>query len=132
KIEKELEEEASKALKRKSKNDAYTKATPLALKVPVVDYQIHTEHNKPYYKIIRADGTRQLFLSFISLLRNFDREDLEMLWQIVQEIFTSSKPKNFSDDFLLNALKTTFEKPNVEAQVWKNQRGSYGLAKVKS
>nr|GEY24185.1 hypothetical protein [Tanacetum cinerariifolium] len=108
KIEKELEEEASKALKRKSKNDAYTKATPLALKVPVVDYQIHTEHNKPYYKIIRADGTRQLFLSFISLLRNFDREDLEMLWQIVQEIFTSSKPKNFSDDFLLNALKTTF------------------------
>nr|GEU57270.1 hypothetical protein [Tanacetum cinerariifolium] len=100
--------------------------------VLVVDYQIHTENNKPYYKIIRADGTHQLFLSFISLLRNFAREDLEMLWQIVQEIFPSSKPKNFSDDFLLNALKTMFEKPIVEAQVWKSQRGSYGLAKVKS
>nr|GFC29820.1 hypothetical protein [Tanacetum cinerariifolium] len=37
--------------------------------VPVVDYQIHTENNKPYYKIIRADGTHQLFLSFISLAR---------------------------------------------------------------
>nr|GEV05497.1 hypothetical protein [Tanacetum cinerariifolium] len=60
-------------------DDMYTKATPLALKVPVVDYQIHTEQNKPYYKIIRADGTHQLLLSFISLLRNFDREDLEML-----------------------------------------------------
>nr|GEU57969.1 hypothetical protein [Tanacetum cinerariifolium] len=100
--------------------------------VLIVDYQIHTEHNKPYYKIIRADGTHQLFLSFISLLRNFDREDLEMLWKIVQERFTSSEPKNFSDDFMLNALKTMFEKPNVEDNIWKNQRGRYGLAKVKS
>nr|GEX96967.1 hypothetical protein [Tanacetum cinerariifolium] len=144
----ELEEEASKAIKKKSetskekaakkqkldeeveelkthlqivsndKGDVYTEATPLALKVPVVDYQIHTENNKPYYKIIRADGTHQLFLSFISLLRNFDREDLEMLWQIIQERFTSSKPKNFSNDFLLNTLKMMFEKPNVEAQTY--------------
>nr|GEY20336.1 hypothetical protein [Tanacetum cinerariifolium] len=64
-------------------DDVYTKAISLALKVPVVDYQIHYEHNKPYYKIIRADGTHQLFLSFITLLRNFDREDLEMLWKLV-------------------------------------------------
>nr|GEU63936.1 hypothetical protein [Tanacetum cinerariifolium] len=135
KSEKELEEEASRALKRKSKSskqqaikkqkldeeveelkmhlhifpndedDVYTEATPLALKVPVVDYQIHTKNNKPYYKVIRADGTHQLFLSFLSLLRNFDREDLKVLWQIVQKIFASSKPKNFSDDFLLTTLK---------------------------
>nr|GEU87341.1 retrovirus-related Pol polyprotein from transposon TNT 1-94 [Tanacetum cinerariifolium] len=110
----------------------YTKATPLALKVHVLDYQIHTENNKPYYKIIRADGSHQLFLSFLSLLRNFDKEDLEMLWQIVQERFTSSKSKNFSDDFFLNTLKAMFEKLDVEALIWKNQRGIYGLAKVKS
>nr|GFA21197.1 hypothetical protein [Tanacetum cinerariifolium] len=151
KSEKELKK-ASKAIKRKSESseekaakkhkldeeveelkthlqivsndedDVYTEATPLALKVPVIDYQIHTKNNKPYYKIIRADGTHQLFLSFISLLRNFDREDLEMLWQIVQERFASLKPKNFSDDFLLKTLKTMFEKPNVEAQVWKSQK----------
>nr|GEW34366.1 hypothetical protein [Tanacetum cinerariifolium] len=54
-------------------------STPLASKVPVVDYEIHHEHNKPYYKIIRADETHQLFISFITLLKNFDREDLEML-----------------------------------------------------
>nr|GEX75554.1 putative reverse transcriptase, RNA-dependent DNA polymerase [Tanacetum cinerariifolium] len=145
KSENELEEEASKALKRKSKSseqqaakkqkldekveelkthleiipndedDVYTEATPLALKVSIVDYQIHIENNKPYYKIIRADGTHQLFLSFIGLLRNFNKEDLEMLWQIVQERFTSLKPKNFSDDFFLTTLKTMFEKPVVEA-----------------
>nr|GEY45422.1 hypothetical protein [Tanacetum cinerariifolium] len=71
-------------------DDVYTEATPLALK---------------------------LFLSFLSLLRNFEREDLEMLWQLVKERFESSKPKNFSDDFLLTTLTYMFEKPNVDAQV---------------
>nr|GEV53282.1 hypothetical protein [Tanacetum cinerariifolium] len=37
-------------------DDVYSEATPLARKVPVVDYEIYTENNKPYYKIIRADG----------------------------------------------------------------------------
>nr|GEU32417.1 hypothetical protein [Tanacetum cinerariifolium] len=63
-------------------DDVYTEATPLELKVSVVDYQIHYEHNKPYYKIIKADETHQLFLSFITLLKNFDIEDLEMLWKL--------------------------------------------------
>nr|GEX94295.1 hypothetical protein [Tanacetum cinerariifolium] len=58
--------------------------------------------------------------------------DEEMLWKIVQERFASSEPKNFLDDFLLNTLKAMFEKPNVEAHIWKNKKGSYGLAKVKS
>nr|GEU90679.1 hypothetical protein [Tanacetum cinerariifolium] len=98
-------------------DDVFTEATPLASKVPVVDYQIHHENNKPYYKIIRADGTHKLFLSFITLLKNFDREDLEMLWKLVQESFKSLEPKNFSDDFLLNTFKIMFEKPNVEANI---------------
>nr|GFB63971.1 hypothetical protein [Tanacetum cinerariifolium]GFB70725.1 hypothetical protein [Tanacetum cinerariifolium] len=107
-------EERRKEDRRRGKQE---KNSPLALKVPVVDYQIYTEHNKPYYQIIKADGTHKLFLSFISLLRNFDIEDLEMMRKIVQERFESSKPKNFSDDFLLNALKIMFEKPNVEANI---------------
>nr|GEX58133.1 hypothetical protein [Tanacetum cinerariifolium] len=37
-------------------DEVYIEATPLALKVPVVDYEIYTENNKPYYKIKRADG----------------------------------------------------------------------------
>nr|GFC21547.1 hypothetical protein [Tanacetum cinerariifolium] len=41
-------------------DDVYTEATPLAKKVPVVDYEIIEMNDKPYYKIIRADGTHQL------------------------------------------------------------------------
>nr|GEW17540.1 hypothetical protein [Tanacetum cinerariifolium] len=134
KSKEQLEEEESRALKRQSESseEKAAKKHKLDEEVPVVDYEIHTEYNKPYYKIIRADGSHQLFLSFLSLLRNFDREDLEMLWQLVQDRFASSKPKNFSDDFLLTTLKAMFKKPDVEAQVWKNQRGVHGLVKVKS
>nr|GEY14263.1 xylulose kinase-1 [Tanacetum cinerariifolium] len=38
-------------------DDVYTEATPLARKVPVMDYEIINLNSKPYYKIIRADGT---------------------------------------------------------------------------
>nr|GFD32366.1 hypothetical protein [Tanacetum cinerariifolium] len=87
-------------------DDVYTEATPLARKVPVVDYKIIDLNNKPYYKIIRADGTHQLF--------------------------STSKPKNFFDDFLLTTLGAMFEKPDAHAQIWKNQRTVHGQAKVKS
>nr|GEV12299.1 hypothetical protein [Tanacetum cinerariifolium] len=60
-------------------DDVYTEATLLARKVLVVDYEIIEINNKPYYKIIRADGTHQLYISFLTLLRNFDRENLEAL-----------------------------------------------------
>nr|GEW52135.1 hypothetical protein [Tanacetum cinerariifolium] len=60
-------------------DDVYTKATLLARKVPVVDYQIIHVNNKPRYKIIRVDNTHQLYTSFINILKNFDRDDLETL-----------------------------------------------------
>nr|GEU74487.1 hypothetical protein [Tanacetum cinerariifolium] len=113
-------------------DDVYTKATPLARKVPVVDYKIINQNNKPYYKIKRADGSHQLYLSFLSLSRNFDREDLEAYWSLVKERFATTNPKNFFDDCLLITLGAMFEKPDIHAQIWKNQRSVHGPAKVKS
>nr|GEW14395.1 hypothetical protein [Tanacetum cinerariifolium] len=65
-------------------DDVFVEVTPLAQKVPVVDYQIVVIDNKPKYKIIRADDTYQFYISFTTLLKNFDREDLETLWKIVK------------------------------------------------
>nr|GEU66690.1 hypothetical protein [Tanacetum cinerariifolium] len=42
-------------------DDVYTDATPLALKILIIDYKIHTERNKPYFKIIRADGNHRMY-----------------------------------------------------------------------
>nr|GEW23924.1 hypothetical protein [Tanacetum cinerariifolium] len=112
-------------------DDVYTEATLLARKVSVVDYKIIELNNKPYYKIIRADDTHQLYVSFLTLLRNFNREDLEALWSLVKERFSIKKPKNFSDDFLLVTLGAMFEKLDIHAQIWKNQRSVHGPEKVK-
>nr|GFC46812.1 hypothetical protein [Tanacetum cinerariifolium] len=113
-------------------DDVYTEAASLARKVPFVDYEIYNKHNKQYYKIKRANGSHQLYLSFLCMLRNFDREDLEALCRLVKVRFATTKPKNFSDDFLLITLGAMFKKPDIQAQIWKNQRSVYGKAKVKS
>nr|GEX73377.1 hypothetical protein [Tanacetum cinerariifolium] len=65
-------------------DDVFVEATLLAQKVPVVDYQIVVIDNKPKYKIIRADDTHQFYISFTTLLKNFDKEDLETLRKITQ------------------------------------------------
>nr|GFB04187.1 hypothetical protein [Tanacetum cinerariifolium] len=52
--------------------------------------------------------------------------------KLVKERFKSTKPKNFSNDLLLNILKIMFKKPNVEADEWRDRKGRYMLAKVKS
>nr|GEV79491.1 hypothetical protein [Tanacetum cinerariifolium] len=79
KNEKEEELKAHLQIVVNDDDDVFTEATPLAFKVLVIDYQIHHENNKTYYKIIKADGTHKLFISFITLMKNFNREDLEMI-----------------------------------------------------
>nr|GEZ85459.1 hypothetical protein [Tanacetum cinerariifolium] len=98
-------------------DDVFTEATPLARKVPVVDYSIIILNNKHHYKIIKADGTHQLYVSFLTLLKNFDRDDLESLWSIVKERFSTTKPDNFTDDFLLTTLEAMFENADDQAQI---------------
>nr|GEZ76548.1 putative ribonuclease H-like domain-containing protein [Tanacetum cinerariifolium] len=56
-------------------------------------------------------------------------EDLESLWKLIKERFKKTEPKNYTDDYLLKTLKTMFEQPDVEANVWRDQKGRYGLAK---
>nr|GEW04134.1 hypothetical protein [Tanacetum cinerariifolium] len=86
-------------------DDVYTQATPLA---------------------------RKLYASFITMLKNFDRDDLETLWSIVKERFSTSKPNNFSDKYLLTTLKMMFGRSNRQDNVWKSQRSVHGQALVKS
>nr|GEV76498.1 putative ribonuclease H-like domain-containing protein [Tanacetum cinerariifolium] len=58
----------------------------------------------------------------------FTEEDLEDLWRIVKERFSTSKPRNFSDDYLLATLKTMFKKPDRQDAMWRNRNTVYGQA----
>nr|GFB67225.1 hypothetical protein [Tanacetum cinerariifolium] len=106
--------------------------TPISTMVPVVNYGIVMINNKPRYKIIRADDTHQLYTSFITLLKIFDREDLEDLWKIMKARFSTSKPTNFTDDYLLVTLKNMFEKTDAQDVIWRSQQTEHGQALVKS
>nr|GFB97463.1 hypothetical protein [Tanacetum cinerariifolium] len=70
-------------------DDVFIEATPIGTTVPVVNYEIVMINNKP-------------------------REDLEDLWKIVKARFSTSKPTNFFDDYLLVTLKTMFEETDAQ------------------
>ncbi|GJT81986.1 hypothetical protein Tco_1056328 [Tanacetum coccineum] len=43
----------------------------------------------------RADGNSQMYLTFGKMLKNFDKEDLEVLWSIVKARFKKQDPVNY-------------------------------------
>ncbi|GJU31876.1 hypothetical protein Tco_1175465, partial [Tanacetum coccineum] len=55
-------------------------AIPLANKPPsIIDWKIVKEGKMSFFQIIRANGSSRRYSSFIQMLRDFDREDLETL-----------------------------------------------------
>nr|GFD36330.1 hypothetical protein [Tanacetum cinerariifolium] len=105
--EKEIEQEGSKRKGGSLNNDAAKKQR--------IDKE--TEELKTHLQIVANDDDDVYTAATLLALKNFDKEDLKMLWKLVQERFQSSEPKNFSDDFLLNTLNIMFEKPNVKANI---------------
>nr|GEX06604.1 hypothetical protein [Tanacetum cinerariifolium] len=95
-------------------DDVAIEATPLSSKSPtIMYYKIYREEKKSYFKIIRADGNSQNYLTFGTMFKNFNREDLEVLRSIVKERFKKTKPIDSMKNMLFQTLKTMFE-PHVE------------------
>ncbi|GKB60315.1 hypothetical protein Tco_0916501 [Tanacetum coccineum] len=99
------------------------------LKKQKVDDDKETEELKQCMEIISDDGddvtievTPLSTKSLTIMLKNFDREDLEVLWSIVKARFKKTKPVNYMDIFLHLNLKTMFEH-HLKVSVWKNQQG---------
>nr|GEV96425.1 hypothetical protein [Tanacetum cinerariifolium] len=63
-------------------DDVTIEDTPLSSKSPtIVDYKIYKEERKSYFQIIRADGNSYVYLTFSKMLKNFNREDLETMFE---------------------------------------------------
>nr|GEW96199.1 ribonuclease H-like domain-containing protein [Tanacetum cinerariifolium] len=91
-------------------DDVAIKATPLSSKSPtIVDYMIYREGKKSYFKIIWADGNSQNYLTFGTMFKSFNREDLKFLRSIVKERFKKTKLVDDMDNLLFQTLKTMFE-----------------------
>nr|GEU48108.1 ribonuclease H-like domain-containing protein [Tanacetum cinerariifolium] len=105
-------------------DDLAIEATPISSKSPtIVDYRIYREGKKSYFKIIKAYGNSQNYLTFGTMFKNFNREDLEVLRSIVKERFKKTKLVDDRENLLFQTLKTMFE-PHVEDIIWKYQQGA--------
>ncbi|GJU42330.1 hypothetical protein Tco_1195287 [Tanacetum coccineum] len=89
----ELEQESSK--KHKLEEDKETEELKQCLEI-IPDYGDD----------VTIDATPLSTKSPSIMLKNFDIEDLEVLWSIVKARFKKTKPVNYMDNFLLLNLKT--------------------------
>nr|GEY66434.1 hypothetical protein [Tanacetum cinerariifolium] len=112
-------------------DDVLIEATPISSRSPtIIDYNIYKEGKKNYFKIIRGDGNSQVYQTFEKMFKNFNREDLEVLWAIVKDRFKKEKPVDDMDNILFRTLKTMFEH-HVEDTIWKYQQGLAKLVLLK-
>nr|GEU43680.1 hypothetical protein [Tanacetum cinerariifolium] len=68
------------------------KVEALQVKYYLIDWEIHYEGSRSYWKIIRVGGITEAYQSFKDMLKGFDREDLDALWRLVKEKFSTSVP----------------------------------------
>nr|GEW98187.1 hypothetical protein [Tanacetum cinerariifolium] len=73
--------------------ESFTKLKAAEVKYPIIDWEIHIEGSRTYWKIIRVGGITEAYQSFEDMLRGFDREELVTLWNLVKEKFSSAVPK---------------------------------------
>nr|GEV28386.1 hypothetical protein [Tanacetum cinerariifolium] len=113
----QMEEDENRALHRINETLAQKAAKRRKLNEEVENHKIHLE--------IVPDEDDDVYTEVTPFAR-------KALWNLVKERFSTSKPKNFFDDFLLTTLGAMFKKPDGHAQVWRNESSIHGQAKVKS
>ncbi|GJU64285.1 putative ribonuclease H-like domain-containing protein [Tanacetum coccineum] len=68
----------------------------LHTKYPIVDNESQSLGNMHVYKIIRVDGNTSYHKTFESMLKSFDRQDLEVLHRLVMERFQDNTPEGYN------------------------------------
>nr|GEW78006.1 ribonuclease H-like domain-containing protein [Tanacetum cinerariifolium] len=86
-----------------------------------IDWEIHSEGSRSYWKIIKVGGITEAYQSFEDMLKGFDREDLVALWRLVKEKFSTAVPNVDKEKALWVELKRLF-KPDADDVLWKLQR----------
>nr|GEU40086.1 hypothetical protein [Tanacetum cinerariifolium] len=64
------------------------KVKALQVKYPFIDWEIHSEGSRSYWKIIKVGGIIKAYQSFEDMLKGFVREDLDALWRLEKEKFS--------------------------------------------
>ncbi|GJY96905.1 hypothetical protein Tco_0513815 [Tanacetum coccineum] len=85
----------------------------LQTKYPIIGWEVYSEDTMQFWKIIRVGNHTEIYQVFEDMLKNFDREDLDKLWSLVQERYNSSGLAEDKEIELWVELKMLF-KPDAE------------------
>ncbi|GJS46398.1 hypothetical protein Tco_0596519 [Tanacetum coccineum] len=88
---------------------------PLAVKSPIVSLKSYCKGDVGYYEIHMVDGSYKTYIFFSEMLNDFDREDLIVLYRLLNEKYASTRP-GFDDLMLWGDLKIMFE-PDSDDEV---------------
>ncbi|GKA05915.1 hypothetical protein Tco_0685035, partial [Tanacetum coccineum] len=91
----------------------------LHTKFSIVDWESQSLGNMHVYKIIRADGNTSYHKTIESMLKSFNRHDLEVLHRLVMERFQDNTPEGYNL-MLWGDLKILVD-PEQDDDIWKNQ-----------
>ncbi|GJQ92900.1 hypothetical protein Tco_0004039, partial [Tanacetum coccineum] len=91
----------------------------LHTKFPIVDWESQSLGNMHVYKIIRAYGNTSYHKTSESMLKSFDRHDLEVSHMPVMERFQDNTPEGYNL-MLWGDLKILGD-PEQDDDIWKNQ-----------
>nr|GEU44245.1 putative reverse transcriptase, RNA-dependent DNA polymerase [Tanacetum cinerariifolium] len=89
----------------------------LQVKHPIIDWKVHTEGQRSYWKIIRLGGSSASYQFFVDVLKHLDREDLNQLWRLVKESLNIRLAASDKEMELWVELKRLYE-PDAEDQLW--------------
>ncbi|GKB12709.1 integrase, catalytic region, zinc finger, CCHC-type containing protein, partial [Tanacetum coccineum] len=91
------------------------------VKYPIIDWEVFTEESRSYWRIIRVGNHTEVYQVFEDMLKTFDRDDLEKLWDLVKKKFSSTEPTIDKEKVLWVELKRLFEQDD-DYTLWKLQR----------
>ncbi|GJZ89749.1 putative ribonuclease H-like domain-containing protein [Tanacetum coccineum] len=92
----------------------------LQVKYPIIGWEVYSEDTRKYWKIIRVGNHTEAYQTFDDMLKKFDRDDMDKLWSLVKERFSSTDPTDDKERTLWVELKRLFE-PDTDDILWKLQ-----------
>nr|GEW07443.1 hypothetical protein [Tanacetum cinerariifolium] len=87
----------------------------LQVKHLIIDWKVHTEGQRSYWKIMRLGGSSASYQFFVDLLKHMEREDLNQLWALVKDSLSNKPPTSDKEMELWVELKRLYE-PDDDTQ----------------
>nr|GEU92337.1 hypothetical protein [Tanacetum cinerariifolium] len=108
-------EEAERIKRKVPIEEVYVEA--LQVKHPIIDWKVHTEGQRSYWKITRLGGSSASYQFFVDMLKQIDREDLNQLWALVKETLSIRPVTDEKEMELWVELKRLYE-PDIKDHLW--------------